>query len=135
MRRDAPSNPRAPGLLAGLLALCLLAACRAPAPGQDALTLRAQQMLAASFAVVDAFLAWEYAARPEEPEVRAAAELLRREFPPTHRLAAQLLRAWQTAGASDTRDALERTLKRLEALEDVAREHLRQITHTPVPAR
>jgi hypothetical protein len=112
-------------LFLAAFAAAALSACRAPAPGQDELTLRAQQTLSSSFAIVDAFLAWEYASQPADPEIHAAAETLRRDFPSAHRLAAQLLRAWQASRTPDNRDALDRALKLLAELEDMAREQLK----------
>ena len=117
--------------LLAAFAAAALTACRAPAPGQDELTLRAQQTLSSSFAIVDAFLAWEYASQPANPEIRAAADTLRRDFPPAHRLASQLLRAWQASRTPDNREALDRALKLLAALEDLAREQLKHQLSPP----
>jgi hypothetical protein len=97
-------------LLKILTALLLLfsAGCQTTiAPDADPVVVRSQQALEISLATVDKFVAWEYKnSSVTTPDVKAAAETLRREFPPMFRIASDLLRKYKASRDDETKRLL-----------------------------
>lgn len=100
-----------------LLALLLSSiACQTTiAPGADPVIVRSQQALEISFATVDKFVAWEYKNQKNVPkDVHAAAETLRREFPPMFRIARNLLAKYRASKDAEDRRLLENYVLRVK---------------------
>jgi hypothetical protein len=94
-------------LLAALLLLCSAGCQTTIAPDADPVVVRSQQALEISLATVDKFVAWEYKNRKVVvPEVKAAAETLRREFPPMFLIATDLLRKYKASRDDESRRLL-----------------------------
>jgi hypothetical protein len=105
-----------------LLILCLACAqgCAtretSPPPHRESasLTLRAEQTIAVSFDIVDAFLLWEYHNRESlGADVRDVAERLRREAPGAFMTARSFLRAYKSNPSPQQAAAVERQLQTL----------------------
>lgn len=108
--------------------ITLTPGCSGVAPGEDPVVVRAQQTLAASFDAVDAFLRWERGAPGVAPDVRAAADRLRHDFPEAHRGAQRLLAAYQATRTEPARRDLDVALALLTAAQQEAAAWLSKTT-------
>lgn len=100
--------------LTGLL-LSSIACQTTIAPGADPVVVRSQQVLEISFATVDKFVAWEYKnQKVVSKDVHAAAETLRREFPPIFRIARNLLAKYKVSKDAEDKRLLENYILRVK---------------------
>lgn len=73
-------------------------------PGSEAFVVEAEKDIRTSFKIVDAFLQWEHLNRTTAgPDVTAAADKLRVDFPKWHASAQTVLRAYKTARTPESR--------------------------------
>ena len=106
-----------------ILALLLssLACQTTVAPGADPVVVRSQQVLEISFAAVDKFVEWEYKNRLNvSKDVHAAAETLRREFPPVFRISRTLLAKYRSSKDAEDKRLLENYLAKVKEYSTLA---------------
>jgi hypothetical protein len=131
----APKPPTGTVAAAAALGLVLLGGfgCSAIAPGNEAAVVRAEQTLTASFDVVDSFLQWERSVPDAPSDVRQVANTLRRDFPPSHRAAAALLKEYKVNRTPENKANLDTLLAVLRAAQSQATTLLAHYSTPPTP--
>ena len=131
-----PSQLRAAGLLlvsCGLLSVVVFSGCRALAPDGvykgDQVLHNAELATTTSYEVIHTFVSWEYenrAALTVWPEIKTAADAMRKSSPQWFKTAYALRDAYAIAPTDENRAALEKSLSVLRAALSEAAQYMAQ---------
>lgn len=99
-----------------ILVCVLLTGCACLAPGQDPLTVRAEQATRMLYVTTDKFLEWEYKNRAQVAYLKPVADKLRRTVPGVLAVCRDALRAYKATKNSNTKSELALALAPVEQL-------------------
>jgi hypothetical protein len=109
-------------LACGIPALLLVSGCKALAPEADPVVVRAEQTISISYETANTFVQWEASNRESiPPDVTAAADTVRTDFPPAHRAALDALAAYKADRSAYAKDKLLQWLSTLAKFDEIAK--------------